>query len=448
VAYIIRGLTADYEHFGDKKSLDAARNLADYFVARASAEPDRILGGPRRTSWMMTSGFDSGLLDLGKQTGDQRYLEFCRNVHKVPDWDVEIVTGRFGRITNHAYGYQSRCIDQIAFYRHDRDPKLLKRSRGMLGETCATVYLIEFLDAMIRLEGDSSYGDLMERAIYNALFTAQSPDGRRLRYYSPTDGPKIYWRGDTYCCPCNFRRGLAELPARVYYFSDGGPVVNIYTASTVKMKLDDDLSVTLKQETDYPNSGKVKLQITPSRPATFPIRLQIPGWATESTIAINGQPVKGTHRPGTFALITSDWKAGDTIELDMPMSWRFVRGRKAQSGRAAIMRGPVVFCLGLTDNPKLAKMRLEDIAIHPETIEGPFPDDTVRPDGMACRIKAVRPGKHISREPDLSLLLRECPDPAGRLTFFLVPHSNAKEIVDDELLSGSTADKKSATASQ
>jgi hypothetical protein len=60
--------------------------------------------------------------------------------------------------------------------------------RCSLGETCATAYQFRVYDCHVRLEGDSRYGDLMERIIYNALFAAQSPDGRRIRYYT------IRWR--------------------------------------------------------------------------------------------------------------------------------------------------------------------------------------------------------------------------------------------------------------
>ena len=34
------------------------------------------------------------------------------------------------------------------------------------------------MDSLLRLEGDSLYGDIMERTIYNAMFAAVSPDGR------------------------------------------------------------------------------------------------------------------------------------------------------------------------------------------------------------------------------------------------------------------------------
>ena len=464
-SYIVLGLTADYEHFKEENSFEAARRLAGYFMRRAAADPDRVPGGPAHSLWLTTTGFDSALLALGRQTGDKSYLDFCRKVRKVPQWDTKIFTGRFGKVDAHAYAYMSKCLEQVRIYREMPDPELLRQSRRvydfltrgdgmvitgtcgysecwhdsqigstMLGETCATVHLIEFLDTLLQLDGDSIYGDLMERAIYNALFAAQSPDGRQIRYYTPTDGPRVYWPRDTYCCPCNFRRGIAELPSRVFYRAGGGVAVNLYTAATAKMELSGGLKLTLNQETDYPNSGKVALRVTPSRAVAFPLRLRIPCWASTATIKVNGQPIEGEIKSGSFALIERGWEPGDLVELEMPMSWQFVRGRKAQAGRVAVMRGPLVFCLGRECNAKLAGMPLGPITIHPETIEGPLADDSIRPDGLACRIKAVPPGGHLGDNPGLQLTLREFAHPEGEATFFIVPNPLAPGIGDDELL--------------
>ena len=131
---------------------------------------------------------------------------------------MDFLTRQDGLVITGACGYQE-CW-------HDNQQGFFK-----LGETCATAYLIRLLDNMLRLEGDTLYGDMMERTIYNALFAAQSPDGRNLRYYSPFEGKRVYFDKDTYCCPCNFRRIIAELPTMVYYRCGGGLAINLYTTS-------------------------------------------------------------------------------------------------------------------------------------------------------------------------------------------------------------------------
>ena len=107
--------------------------------------------------------------------------------------------------------------------------------RGDLGETCATAYQLRVYESLLRLRGEARMGDLIERTVFNTLFAAQSPDGRRLRYFAPTEGPRAYWTTDTYCCPCNYRRIVAELPGMVFLRVSGFQMialVNVAGAAT------------------------------------------------------------------------------------------------------------------------------------------------------------------------------------------------------------------------
>ncbi len=221
MGYLIYGLTMDYRFFGEQASLEAARKLANYLIDRWSAEPDRQPGGGTITVHMAVTGVESAMLALHDATQDRRYLDFCVQLRKLPEWNARIVTGRHGQIEGHAYAHMCRCIAQLRLSRLQPDERLLKPAHDVidfltghnglvitgtcgdhecwhdtqegtinLGETCATSYLIRMLDELLRMEGKPLYGDLMERAVYNALFAAQSPDGRWIRYYSPFDGPR------------------------------------------------------------------------------------------------------------------------------------------------------------------------------------------------------------------------------------------------------------------
>jgi DUF1680 family protein len=149
--------------------------------------------------------------------------------------------------------------------------------RGALGETCATAYQIRIYDAILRQKGESLWGDLMERTIFNTLFAAQSPNGRQIRYFAPTEGKREYHPDDIYCCPNNYRRIIAELPTFVYYTTDNGVAVNLYTASKAELTLQKGQKLILQQETAYPSDGKVKLQLSMTKPTKFELKLRIPG---------------------------------------------------------------------------------------------------------------------------------------------------------------------------
>lgn len=464
MGYLIYGLTMDYRFFGEQASLDAARKLADYLIGRWSAEPDRKPGGGTITVHMAVTGVESAMLALHNATQDRRYLDFCVGMRKLPEWNARIVTGRHGQIEGHAYAHMCRCIAQLRLSRLQPETRLLKPAHDVidfltahdglvitgtcgdhecwhdtqegtinLGETCATAYLIRMLDELLRMEGKPLYGDLMERAVYNALFAAQSPDGRQIRYYSPFDGPREYFQGDTYCCPCNYRRIVAELPGMICYRAADGVLVNLYTPSTVKLALSGENTVTIRQETKYPQDGRVVLNVDPAQPAEFKLQLRVPRWCAGPAVAVNGQALKTEAKPGEFLTIDRGWKAGDTVTLDLPMKWRLVKGRQAQAGRVAVMRGPLVFCLRRSCHEKLAKIDLRLIVIDPDSLQEPVADDSVHPGGVACRLQAWEPGAwYPLSKKTLDLTLTEFADPAGEAVYFKVPDPKAAAFVDDE----------------
>ena len=326
-----------------------------------------------------------------------------------------------------------------------------------LAETCATTYVLKMMDSLLRLNGDSIYGDVMERTIVNALFSAQSPDGRRMRYFTAFDGPRIYWtgladigrppkprqppttaeliRGDTFCCPNNYRRAISDLTATIYYRTSDGVAVNLYTESSATVQLNEAVKLVIKQETDYPNSGNIKLHLEPSRPCEFPLQLRIPRWCSKAEVLVNGKLAKGPVPSGAFFTLREIWKSGDQVELRLPMPWRLIKARQSQVGRVAIVRGPVVFSLSPDRHKELQGVELRLLTLDPSSLEGPFPDSTVRPNGLACKVKAWGPGAaYPDAKTDYQLVLTECPDPDGEAVYFSVPNPNAEEFVADELM--------------
>jgi len=466
VGYVIWGLLADYQYFGEERSLAAARRAADYLIQRWPSLPQDWCVGTDVAANVAVTGLERTMLALYFQTGDESYLDFTVKTRTLPDWDLPIVIGRRRGIEGHIYAYMARCLAQLELDREQPDNKLLRQTqqamdfmlhhdgvhitggtgqceiwtddqdgRGDLGETCATAYQLRVYDALLRRNADPRTGDLIERTIYNALFAAQSPDGRRLRYFAPTEGDRVYWTTDTYCCPCNYRRIVAELPAMVFYRTAQGVAVNLYAQSQARLSVGPDVPLVLRQETDYPNSGRIRLVLEPERPTEFSLQLRIPLWAQGTTAAVNGKPVQGTIRAGTFLDITRSWQAGDEVTLELPMTWRLVKGRQRQAGRVAVMRGPQVFCLNPKQHEALAKLdgvELGYLALDPKSLTAAGSSDAVRPGGIACKVSAWKPGFGLGEKADYELILTEFPDPEGRATYFRL--RDFRTAVDDELL--------------
>jgi DUF1680 family protein len=71
-------------------------------------------------------------------------------------------------------------------------------------------------------------------------------------------------------------------------------------------------------------------------------------------VRVNGETVGGDWRPGTYAALRRDWRAGDEVALDLPMPVRRLRAHPrvlADTGRVALARGPLVYCLEAVDHP-------------------------------------------------------------------------------------------------
>lgn len=480
MSYLIYGLTSDYEFFSREKSLEAARRLADYIVRRWTAEPEGKPGKDFITVHMAVTGLERAMLYLSQVSRDPKYRRFCVEHRNLPGWDMAICLGRHGQIEGHAYAYMAHCSAQMWLNRLNSDPQLRKQTDGVLdfllagngltiggacgdhecwhntqegtmnlGETCATAYLLRLLDDVIRLRGEAICGDVMERVIWNTLFAAQSPDGRRIRYYSPYEGPRVYFPRDNYCCPNNYRRVIMELPTLVCYQTANGAAINLYTPCTVEMplvsgnaKITAEAKLRLRQETDYPNSGKVTIHVDPTEPSEKTLRLRIPRWAAGATVAVNDEAAEPVAA-GRFAVVKRLWKSGDRLTLEMPMPVRLIKGRVAQAGRAAVMRGPIVYCLRRGASEKLKNVDLRNITLDPSSPEGPVADDTVRPNGTACKVKAWGPGVwYPHSKPDLELRLQEFADPECELVFFRVPNPLDKRLVDDELVDNDSMEQQ------
>jgi uncharacterized protein len=490
-SYLALALANHALYFKDRRSLDAAarlvrcmaaadRDRADYHersfsgigFCDAALTLYRITGedefleiarttrlGPGRTSkvqslrdWVDDRPFQRGWHDLRQQTEAP-----ARKTQAVIDDGTAEMAGREKRLIWHVYRHLERMTVQMQLHRVDPDERYLRMTRmiaaallrrehsglavtgGMgrhegwcedqdcghgLGETCASGATIYYLQELINLDSDLRYGDVMERVIYNQLFAAQAPAGRQLRYFTPASGKREYYKPDIFCCPGNYRRALSRLPQSVFYRFRDGIAVNLFNACEAQIRLSADLTVKLSQKTRYPSDGRIEIRVSASRPADFPLRLRTPRWCREPRITLNGQPASSTIR--------RTWGLDDQLVLDFPMPWRFVRGRDLQAGRAALMRGPLVFTLSRVGNGLPENLVLRDIVLDPASVEGPVADRSIRPDGLACHVRGWSPGRPVDEAPDLRLKFTEYPDPDGEEIYFRL--SNADASVEDEWL--------------
>jgi DUF1680 family protein len=229
-------------------------------------------------------------------------------------------------------------------------------------ETCAAIGMALWNHRMFLMSGEGRYADILEREVYNGLLSGVSLTGDKFFYVNPLGSVGTHHRVpwfDCSCCPTNIVRYLPGMGERVYATKDNDIWTVLYLGNEATVALDGG-SVKLKQETRYPWDGLVKITVEPEKPFAFALHLRIPGWCKArpafSVRDKNGKSYKGTEGlalDAGYLTIKRTWQAGDVVEFGLPMPVERVYADprvKADVGRVALMRGPVVYCLEGVDN--------------------------------------------------------------------------------------------------
>ncbi|HEX6349881.1 MAG TPA: beta-L-arabinofuranosidase domain-containing protein [Candidatus Dormibacteraeota bacterium] len=210
-------------------------------------------------------------------------------------------------------------------------------------ETCAAVALMMWNWRLLQLTGDARYADLFETGLYNGMLSGVSLDGREYFYANPLACNGGLRRRPWYlvaCCPPNVARTLAALPGYLFGSGDG---IWIHQYASCGVAVD---GVALAVSTELPWTGEVAVEVRSA--GRFPLRLRIPGWAQGTRLSLNGQEPDVAAEPGAYALLDREWQPGDVVALSMPTPVRRLAshpGLLENTGRVALARGPLVYCV-------------------------------------------------------------------------------------------------------
>ncbi len=225
-------------------------------------------------------------------------------------------------------------------------------------ESCSSCGEIFFQYKMNLAYHDAKYADAWEETMYNALLGSTDLKGETYFYANPLqDGRRTAWNACP-CCVGNIPRTLLMLPTWTYTKGADSLYVNLFIGSTATVENVAGTDVQIQQATDYPWSGKVALTINPAAPKEFAIKIRVPDHQTSDlyqstpvvgglmSLSVNGQSVKANPDHG-YAVIDRAWKAGDKIELELPMAVQKVKAIDqvaADRGRVCALRyGPLIY---------------------------------------------------------------------------------------------------------
>ncbi len=207
---------------------------------------------------------------------------------------------------------------------------------------------------LMRVAGDSLYGDSMEKVLYNTILGARPilKDGTSF-YYSDynNSASKFYFRDKWPCCSGTFPQVTADYGISSYFRSADGVYVNLFVPSRVTWR-QNGARVALEQHTEYPYSPEIRVSVHTDRPETFAVYLRVPKWAGSKTaIAVNGRTVSQDWKPGSFAALRREWKDGDRIEYRIDMSLRLEPVDPQHPNTVALLNGPLtLFATGALES--------------------------------------------------------------------------------------------------
>lgn len=361
----------------------------------------------------------AGAADVYAEDGDATLLKPLERLADNVAGEKLYITGMTGALYDGASpdGSDDYKAIKLTHQSYGRDYQLPNLTA--YNESCATVGYAMWTWRMFEITGQARYMDLFEQSLYNGVLAGISLDGTKYFYTNPLRKSHDFkwplrWSRNrepnikqSFCCPPNIVRTIAEAHNYVYSLSPDTLWVNLYADTALDTRWLDGSRIRLHQQTDYPWSGAIHFTIdeAPTRPIT--IKLRIPGWShpAATTLRVNGRPVSMALTPGTYADIQRTWHAGDQIDLDIafaPTFWEANPLVEDTENQVAVKCGPIVYCLESNDIP--AGARLSDVVFSLATNPAKFtrvPEKIVNANLMAIQVPALELQRPAWKRGDL-----------------------------------------------
>lgn len=378
----IMGLVELYREVGDTRYLDLAR----IFVENRGAHPDLtgnngdqsqarvpVLEETEAVGHAVTGPYLwAGAADYLMEADEAPLMAAITRIWEDSTYRKMYITGGIGALHKGTSERSHPRYEQIA-EAYGRPYQL--PSDTAYNETCANIANAMWSWRMLQLTGEARYADVIEQVMYNTGLSGVSLSGTHFTYSNPlrfngetqfignNDSPRRWTRWSCYCCPPQVTRTIAGLHRWAYSTSENAVWVHLYGTNTLDTDLGGD-RIALRQVSDFPWSGEVRLYIDDAPAGECTLHLRIPGWSQETTLRINGTPVEVTEEGPRYLALTRHWAVGDEIDLTLDIRPRLLAARpevEEVRNQVAVMAGPVVYCLEGADLPE--GVTINDVAL-------------------------------------------------------------------------------------
>src|SRR6218665_1274213 len=390
-------LQSYYEATNDKRVIPFLSKYFRYELANLDQDPLRDWGRSRAADniemvlWLYNHTGETFLIELANKLKTQAYPwaeihnknQFFYNGrdfhtrHMVSVAQALKFPAVYSQIDSSAY-YTDAMKNGIAFLMRDHgQPQGLAAGTEMAAgkssvqgvETCTVVEWMQSLETAFRILQDPAIGDQLEKIAFNALPSQFSHDFKDHSYYALPNqvqslpGPhgfnQDYANGivpGAYsgypCCRYNMHMGWPYFVKNSWSATpDGGLAVTAYAPMELTTTIAGDVKLKIEENTDYPFEEQIRLNISLSAPAAFPLYLRVPGWCSKPVIMVNGRSLPNV-KAGSIVSVNRNWNNNDKVVMNFPME---VSLQSQVNNGVSIERGPLVFALKIDPQRKIGR---------------------------------------------------------------------------------------------
>ena len=318
-----------YQRSGDKRYRDLGERFIYQEYYDALAENHNALPGKHAYSHVNTL---SSAMQAYLVLGDEKYLRAAANGLRMVQ-EQSYATGGWG--PDEAFVEPGKGL--LA--------ESLGKTRSSFETPCGAYGQFKITRYLLRVTRDSHYGDNMEQVLYNTVAGTKPllADGTSFYYsdYNSVGAKKVYYKDKWPCCSGTFPQLTADYGISSYYPAKEGIYVNLFLPSRVRW-VQGGTHCTLTQQTRYPTTNTIQLQLDMARPEMFAMHLRVPAWAdTKTRISVNGKRVEGDLVAGKFFELSRTWKNGDRVDFEIGMPLRLQAVDPENPRIVALLRGPL-----------------------------------------------------------------------------------------------------------
>lgn len=367
-----------YRVTGNKTYLETAK----YFIDERGKEPNYLVGEMERRNFVPEffpefKGYDleysqahkrpvdqdtveghsvramymcAAMADLAEEYEDEEMLEACKRL-----WDNMVnqrmyITGGIG-----SSGFRERFTTDYDL------PNATNYS-----ETCASVGIMMFGQRMASATGEAKYYDDVERALYNTVLSGTNIEGDRYFYVNPLEVVPEFCTEHTYmdhvkavrqrwfdvpCCPTNVARTLASLGQYIYAKDENSLYIHQFISSEAKDVVAGN-EMEVKMDSELLQTGKVTVDIKSSGNGN--VKVRVPHYAEDWKVTVNGAECAKEVMNGYITLNVAEGDNHIEIDWDVKAKWVAANDKvREDAGKAALVKGPMVYCLEEIDNGDL-----------------------------------------------------------------------------------------------